>query len=863
MFFGKGIPIISASLSDSEGNRKLYHIGDIISGIKLRGQDTEWSGALVGIELQPIKIMGDDSFYSSYDNVPTDGYENPTCAMVPNIDHSHDIYQIVIRTEDDVYVPIRLEEITAISLSGGGEDSWVDITKEAFLEYLNSLADVPAVVSINVSDSGEIDVIINDVLDPDEINLVSQLISMEGMSKVTFTSGDTSATLIVGSTETYDPFRQALIDVLPVQNNEIMKGELVMSDATGTSLVYTLKVTYYNEGEVVAKIGDAPYSSLQNAFAAVQAGETVLLMKDITVDNAEVASVATNGIFNIPAGVTFDGQDHVITANAETWVGETAQNHVFTATSGNATIKNVTIEGHAKAKSGVCAYGAGTNVTIERVTCNNFGNVGFQIAGAIVSMTEVATSGNAWGGINVDKAQTTGVMPSLTFNSGTLVEDVELYTELVDDSVITAPSMSVYIGYGEKLKGFKFYTTDVKRLGVATAVVGGKNVVYETASDMSIVTDGTVVTLLDDVTEDVVIDAGANVVIDLGGHKLTNVSGDTIVNNGNLTIQGTGTVDNVTHGKAAVLNNGTCVLNGGVYERSAEAGTASGNGGNSYYTILNHGEMEINAGVEVKNSGAWSSNVSNGWYDSTGKSEDDVCKLTVNGAVITGGKYTIKGDELGETIVNDGTFSGTGDVTMLNWHKMTVNGGTFTNDSHASISNGTYGLGVGELTVTDGVFDNPGMAFSKIADYPSDKIVITGGTYNIETAVDASYIPDTHQMELQADGKYKVVAKTPAEMAEAEVDEIIANLPDLDITPDPEVDNQFSIVTSDGSLSNSGLFESLAAVDGVTSIQVTNGSATATFTAGGDMAAFKAEVDAMLPTKVDDPEVTLTMTVLF
>ena len=118
MFFGKGIPIISASLSDSEGNRKLYHIGDIISGIKLRGQDTEWSGALVGIELQPIKIMGDDSFYSSYDNVPTDGYENPTCAMVPNIDHSHDIYQIVIHTEDDVYVPIRLEEITASSRSG-------------------------------------------------------------------------------------------------------------------------------------------------------------------------------------------------------------------------------------------------------------------------------------------------------------------------------------------------------------------------------------------------------------------------------------------------------------------------------------------------------------------------------------------------------------------------------------------------------------------------------------------------------------------------------------------------------------------------------------------------------------------------
>ena len=108
------------------------------------------------------------------------------------------------------------------------------------------------------------------------------------------------------------------------------------------------------------------------------------------------------------------------------------------------------------------------------------------------------------------------------------------------------------------------------------------------------------ITLQGDLSEDLTIPAEKNILLDLGGHKLTNVSGNTITNNGTLTIEGTGTVDNISHGKAAVYNNvgGTVILNGGTYTRSKENGqNASASGGNSYYNIVNWGEMTINDGV--------------------------------------------------------------------------------------------------------------------------------------------------------------------------------------------------------------------------------------------------------------------------
>lgn len=127
------------------------------------------------------------------------------------------------------------------------------------------------------------------------------------------------------------------------------------------------------------------------------------------------------------------------------------------------------------------------------------------------------------------------------------------------------------------------------------------------------------ITLGADIEASIEIPAGVTVTLDLNGKTLTNEAGkDTITNNGTLTVKGSGNVDNVSHAKAAVYNNpeATVTLNGGDYTRSKENGiTKENNGGNSFYTLLNHGTMIINSGVKVTQKGNFSSMVENGWIE--------------------------------------------------------------------------------------------------------------------------------------------------------------------------------------------------------------------------------------------------------
>ena len=134
----------------------------------------------------------------------------------------------------------------------------------------------------------------------------------------------------------------------------------------------------------------------------------------------------------------------------------------------------------------------------------------------------------------------------------------------------------------------------------------------------------TTIKLAADITGDVVVPEKANITIDLNDKKITNSVGHTIMNNGTLTIKGEGTVDNITHGKAALYNKGTVTLNGGTFDRTQENGKSdSSSGGNSYYTIKNVGNMTINEGGNVLTAkgngelGRFSSLVANGYYNGT------------------------------------------------------------------------------------------------------------------------------------------------------------------------------------------------------------------------------------------------------
>ena len=259
----------------------------------------------------------------------------------------------------------------------------------------------------------------------------------------------------------------------------------------------------------------------------------------------------------------------------------------------------------------------------------------------------------------------------------------------------------------------------------------------------------TTIKLAADITGDVVVPGKANITIDLNGKEITNSVGHTIMNNGTLTIKGEGTVDNITHGKAALYNKGTVTLNGGTFDRTQENGESdSSSGGNSYYTIKNVGNMTINEGVNVLTAkgngelGRFSSLVANGYYSGTTYDNDkgeEKPTLTINNGTFSGGLNTIKNDDRAELTINNGTFKNFYQATVQNHNIATINGGTYKAASDASSTGketyGVYNCGcganidLGTLTVTGGIFEGADYA---IADVSSQTAIvnISGGCFS-------------------------------------------------------------------------------------------------------------------------------------
>ena len=251
----------------------------------------------------------------------------------------------------------------------------------------------------------------------------------------------------------------------------------------------------------------------------------------------------------------------------------------------------------------------------------------------------------------------------------------------------------------------------------------------------------------EDTTATIKVPNGKNATLDLNGKTLTNKTGEhtIIVENGaTLTITGNGIVDNVSHGKGAIVNSGEVTLNGGTFKRSAENGIYSpyGNGGNSWYTIANYGTMEINTGVTVENAGGYSSMIRNG-----GEATAD-CNLTIRGGNFTGGINTVKNDPFGVLTINGGNFSNTAQYVIMNWNKAEITAGTFQTLDTASAVLFTSAYGgdantVGKLTISGGEFKHASDTQEMIVDHydasNSGTAAVTGGKFDADIS---AYVPN-------------------------------------------------------------------------------------------------------------------------
>lgn len=314
-------------------------------------------------------------------------------------------------------------------------------------------------------------------------------------------------------------------------------------------------------------------------------------------------------------------------------------------------------------------------------------------------------------------------------------------TELIKDNSLSGTTVQIIVeGDGYTLP--------------SGGVPEGFELVNGVAADLNkVATEGGEYTLPANVTGNFVISAEKPVVINLNGHTITNKSDDTFtVNFGStLTINGNGTVDNVTHGKTCIYNNGTVVLNGGEYTRSLEKGTSNPHesNGNSYYNILNHGVMTINPGVNVHANGGYSSLIASGYYSYVPKSgqqanarsnyvsgtNHEYPSLTIYGGTFEGGFNTIKNDDGATLTIENGTFTNTAQAPVQNNHIAVIKDGTFTPQGIAThvveskYSDATYDIG--QTTISGGTF-NGTLYFAGA----SPSLTISGGTFSDPHALD-------------------------------------------------------------------------------------------------------------------------------
>lgn len=151
-----------------------------------------------------------------------------------------------------------------------------------------------------------------------------------------------------------------------------------------------------------AKIGDKTYNTLEEALKAAQSGDTIVLQKDVST-----------GAVTLPAGVTLDGGNHVITCNTEI-----ANGAFITAAGDNVTIKNATVNVDGKAKHGIQFY------KVKGGKLENVNVMGGKYTAVIVNGAEVSINGgnlstNGYAVVEYAMGKNVTTVPKLTMNNVT------------------------------------------------------------------------------------------------------------------------------------------------------------------------------------------------------------------------------------------------------------------------------------------------------------------------------------------------------------------------------------------------------------------------------------------------------------
>lgn len=158
---------------------------------------------------------------------------------------------------------------------------------------------------------------------------------------------------------------------------------------------------------------------------AVAAGKNIVVTADFTTDAQ----------LQITKAITVNGNGHTITAGTWTDTNTSSKgdaNLVSINAGDNAVvIKNITLaeaktinndENNKDYASGLNVYKS-SNVTLDKVTLKDNDAAGMIVNSSTVTANSLTTSGNGWGGVNVDKGSNVDTTTSFTFDAASTFND--------------------------------------------------------------------------------------------------------------------------------------------------------------------------------------------------------------------------------------------------------------------------------------------------------------------------------------------------------------------------------------------------------------------------------------------------------
>lgn len=161
---------------------------------------------------------------------------------------------------------------------------------------------------------------------------------------------------------------------------------------------------------------------LADAIQKATSGDIIKLTESFEV---EVGGVATNGgKFTIPSGVTIDGGNKTITVKGSA----AASLFLVSGKGSSATIKKLTIIGSEGIKHGMQAYD-GATLDVENVKVHDCKGYALVVNGSTVTVNGLTTSGNDWGGINVDLGSGVDNPANLTIKNAKIEEPTSVKVE--------------------------------------------------------------------------------------------------------------------------------------------------------------------------------------------------------------------------------------------------------------------------------------------------------------------------------------------------------------------------------------------------------------------------------------------------